>query len=290
MRRSRGLHHPQMAIDPMKWIFNAAWLMMLSVCVFIFAGSAIKPFGRVFLDDLAPDGYKAGDLYSMAKADYFKEVFKEITVQQQSTLEEAEIIAFGDSFFNTAQGDAYIADLLRERTGRSVFTVDNRGETTPLEYLDAAGYRKGEEKIFLYQIAEHNSLHNAGKNSRQEKSSRHEDVYVPSGWLDRLYNSIRWRRSAANAWLRAANAWLKEYFIVMHNNNEDFQYFLVNNKFFSPLARWIANVRFDLLEELDPRIGAFSKQPRILFYDRVVEFNVMPLVKQGFFCVDRALC
>ena len=39
------------------------------------------------------------------------------------------------------------------------------------------------------------------------------------------------------------------------------------------MARFIANVRFALLDEIDPQIGGFSRDRRMIFYANAVNFN-----------------
>jgi hypothetical protein len=54
------------------------------------------------------------------------------------------------------------------------------------------------------------------------------------------------------------------------------KYFFHENILIYPLNYWIANIRFKVLGEVDPVIGAYSLKQKMLFYKESVEFDKSP--------------
>ena len=81
-----------------------------------------------------------------------------------------------------------------------------------------------------------------------------------------MRNGLRWR-------LGAVNKLVKQHLIVLNNDNADYQHLLINSKWTYPLAKFVANFRFQLLDEINPEVGAYSLDPKMLFDEDSVTFN-----------------
>ena len=245
----------------MKKVFFTTWIIALAGCIFILLCVHVKPAGRLLLVERYQNGIYSGGLYYDTKVDYFKEHFDRFEPEENAPISEADIIAFGDSCFNSSLGDFYFDDILEQETGQKVHMADTR-ENPVLEYLAQNDVQKGKIKFLILESIEFVSLKQAAR--FQEHRSE------PKTLSGKIANAVRWRSQAANEWLR-------DNIVTLRNDNWEYQHFIDNNRITYPLNKWIANFRFSFLNEIDPMVSAYSKEPspRMLFHKHAVQFNRM---------------
>jgi len=144
----------------MKKVFFTTWIITLLACLMMFVGVNIRPIGRTLTVERSQNGMRTGGLYYDCKVDYFKEHYKSIGYKETTSVQEADIIAFGDSFLNSGLGDLYFADILEQETGKKVHLVDTR-DHDPLQYLADNNVQKGKEKILILESVEYESINHS---------------------------------------------------------------------------------------------------------------------------------
>lgn len=242
----------------MKKIFFASWFVLLVMCVWMLTGIHFKTLGRKFMYPQIQNGLLMTGLYGDTKVDFFAEFCPAVTYRADAALDEAEIVAYGDSYFNTHIGDLYAGDLIQNATGKKVHTPETK-ETDPLEFLKEKNYSANKNiRILLLESVEDFSM------VKVDGAQKHR--FTPDNFFAKLTNAMRWRRVAVNAWL-------KENLIILNNDNKDIQYFFENNIVSYHMAKFIANFRFAYLEEMDPIVGAYSRDPKMIFRKSSVTFN-----------------
>lgn len=226
--------------------------------VFVLIGTYHKETGRKLLFREYPDGIYTGDMFKISKIEDFKGKIPVIRGQEKGTLKDADVITFGDSFFNSELGSPKFAKQLEDVTGGKVFSRGNQDDDyfdevdfNPLAYLKSVNYVKGDKKFMILESVERFALQNALK-------------YEPApaanvSLLVKVYEGVGWR-------MREVDTRIKNHVVVLHNDNEDIKYFFSHNTIAYPITKWIANVRFKVFGEVDNRIGAYSLNPVMMFY------------------------
>lgn len=213
-------------------------------CFFILAGSINKPFGKKFILNDGRDGYFGGDLYAFSKVREFKEHIKMRAYREYDSLESADIIVMGDSFFNLGYDSDIFANELQVLCKKKIFNVrrsvmEPLGDS-PLLYLKKTGYKKAGKKILILESAERYTLVRA-------------DHYMDSIPYVADEHS---KKNAASPTLIA-----------------DIEYFFLNNKYCEPVDAFIKDMQFHFLGEISNKIPLWSENPPMLFYDEEVAFN-----------------
>lgn len=209
---------------------------------FVVIGGKFPAFGRMFVA-AEPVGYTLGDQYRMCELDRFREEIPLVQSAPNPSLDEAEIITLGDSFFNSALGSEFFANELAGKIGLKVHNMHTaeffEPQSYPLSYLESIGYKGDRRRILILESVERSVLERAGK-----------------------YNSLG--VSTSNKLDAFAFKLLK---------NSDVEYFFKHNLIVAPLGRWLKNFRFERLGIVDKSIGAYSVDPEMLFYQRDIEFG-----------------
>ncbi len=219
-----------------------SYAVIMLFALFIVIGGKFPALGRMFVAD-EPVGYTTGDQYRMCDLDRFRE---EIPLQKPSvtaSLEEADVITLGDSFFNSALGSDLFANELARKAGLKVHNMHTAAffepQSYPLSYLESIGYHGGKQRILLLESVERSVLERGGTYNKLGASTSNEfDAFA---------------------------------FKVLKNN--DIEYFFKHNIFVYPLGKWLKNFRFEYLKIVDKSIGAYSENPEMLFYQRDLEFS-----------------
>ncbi|GEM_PF-2686649 len=245
----------------MKKIFFTSWFILFVICLWIVVGAHFKPFGRKFFYPRVKNGNQImTGLHNQIKVDFYKEYCPYITNRYKTSLDEADIIAHGDSFFNSYLGDLYFGDQLQNATGKKVYTADTR-EADPLKLLKENNYPKKETvRLLLLESGEEFSFDKASKVKAEEYH------FIPRNFWEKLTNAMQWRTEAANTWLR-------ENLITLNKRNQNIKIFFEDNILFYPLAKCIANFQFEYLDELSSVIGAYSREPKMIFHKDSVGFD-----------------
>lgn len=248
----------------MKKIFFITWVFALLFTVFVLAGISRKDIGRKLLYMEYPEGYSTGGLFRMSKIEQFKGKMRAVKDSEKGTLQNADVITFGDSFFDFKLESPVFAKHLEDRTGLTIFNRDNNDvdytderDLNPLTYLKAVHYVRGKKKVMILEVVERYALENARRYNPAPP--------VKKMILERVYDGIAWR-------LRAVDDWFKAYVVVLNNDNSDIVYFFSHNVVSYPLTKWIANARFNVWGEVDRGVGAYSLNPKMLFHSEDLEF------------------
>lgn len=225
-------------------MYKLAVITLLIFAVFVLVGGKNKKFGEYFVVPTQEKGYFYGDLYAFSEIEKFKiKIPTSPLVLQTSTLQSADIIAFGDSFFEVSYETSTLPRLLQNATGLSVFapleTVDN-----PLLYLEQAGYVKGRPKIMILETVERYAIQRAS-----------------------MYSAARLPIKGSASVKKTIN---KIAYDIFDGTNID--YFFKHNVIVNPFRLALKELNFTLFNRIDRRIGAYTVDPPTLFYFEEVNF------------------
>jgi hypothetical protein len=224
----------------------------------VIIGGSVKSVGKKFLHD---DG-NCGDLYRLCSIDYFGEEIQEFPYVETDSLQNADIITFGDSFFLSRLDSHIFATELQRQSGYTVYNVNNGVSEyyeDPLYYLSKVDFTNDERKTLILEVAERYSIKN---------SQLYHRVYTPK-------TPIGKRLGNWGTILRLARP-LYVSFLKLKNSvpqKEDINHFFRNNVVIFPLINLQKEFKFRFLKEIDHRIGDYSHEPEMLFFHESVEFN-----------------
>lgn len=178
-----------------------------------------------------------GDLYNMILVDKFKLTLPEFyppfrESNENSKADEADILIFGDSFFD-------IGSHTRQITRRISDTLDKKvcfmGTYNCLAELNEIGYKKGKRKILIYEIVERNIL----------------DIFA---YKQRLFN----KKINASDEIRGD--------IFPFDAEQRYNFLLQKSMFTRPIYIALANFKFNYLNCISSATPVYSKEPPWLFY------------------------
>jgi hypothetical protein len=233
------------------------------MAIFFLVAGKNKELGRKFLyqDDgsgiyRGADGinYLGGDLFNFSEVNNFKEKIKITKLQESSSIAEADIILKGDSFFNTGFDSVPVPNVLEKNTGKKVFYKATSGrEITPLKYLEEINYQTGEEKYFILETVERNSVERARGLASDFKDINNKNV------------------TSVEAPTRLSNLKTKIKQLVF--DRVDVEYFIKNNFLFKPINVWFKNQAFNWLGDINSKTPLYLENPKLLFFDSEINFN-----------------
>jgi len=223
------------------------------VCLFAFISIRSLPLFNAVLKEKMEPGYwdktKYGELYYFSMIPRFREKGlppvkeKYQFSQDQSSLDEAEIFVFGDSFFDVARGTQF-PKRIKEETGRKVHYVYKE---SPLEYFARNNFKNDTPKLLIY--------------GRVER-------YIPFEFEkphERKYN-IDTRSD-----IRKLLAGIKDK-IFYDRTEELYDASLKRSYFTTGIYSLIAEIKFDLfgyISNLTPVYSTRYKTPWLFYYDQV---------------------
>lgn len=226
----------------MSTTIKISYTVVMLFALFIVMGGKFPAFGRMFLAD-EPVEYVNGDQYRMCDLELFREDIPLTRASATAPLEQAEVITLGDSFFKSALGSDLFANQLAARLGLKVHNMETaeffEPQSYPLSYLESIGYRGGKSRILVLETVERSILERAATYNKAGASTSNDlDAFA---------------------------------FKVLKNN--DVEYFFKHNVLVYPAMKWLKNLRFQQLGIVDKSIGAYSLEPKMLFYQRDLEFS-----------------
>jgi hypothetical protein len=130
-----------------------------AICLLVFLSIRFLPMYNFFLvEDRNPEYFeftKYGELYYFSHIKHFKEEipiaeYKFRHSENQANINEAEIITFGDSYFEFSRQKS-LPERLQEVTHKKVHSIY---AFYPLNYLDKIHYTQNIPKTFIFEIAE----------------------------------------------------------------------------------------------------------------------------------------
>jgi len=218
--------------------------LMLAAVFIVIGGKFPSISGSLVVAE--PAGTCEGDLYRLCAVERFRESIPVADQAPSATFDRAEILVLGDSFFNSTLGSDIFANVLAEKSGRSVsnLTSDTFFEpfSYPLAFLEHIGYRPDRRRILVLESVERSSL------------DRTANFGGRGGGSANLVDGLAFK--------------------VLKNN--DVEFFFKNNRVTYPFIRQLKNLRFTWFGIIDGSIGAYSLNPDMLFYRRDLDFAARP--------------
>lgn len=225
-----------------KFIYSITTLLVF-FSVFIIIGGKFENVGKKFLYDCDNEkNYSYGDLYAFCEISKFKQKINLVeSKKEEDSIESADVILMGDSFFGNTLETEIFANELEKRLQTRVFHIPSH-KYKPLSYFQESSYNKSERKILIIEVVERNFFNKTG-NILNEKNTELPKI--------NFLNTVG-----------------KKIFM-----NKDIEYFYKHNIIISSLRIHLKEKRFTYLKEIDDRIGSYSENPPMLFLKRAVVFN-----------------
>jgi hypothetical protein len=224
----------------MKKIFYTLWIIFFAFTLFTLVCGKIKPLGRFFL----VEDKQYGDLFRESKLDDFAEYIQRYEGEEKDSPFSADIICFGDSFFEAGRDINVFADLLEERLDLPVYNSSNSdftsSDNSPLSFFTMYDYTQTREKLLILEVVERYTL-----------------AYSSNYWKTGYSRTKQIIRSVRDAVF----------------NNSDVEYFFQENFIIYPVNKAIKNCKYRYFDEVEPRVYPFSRNPRMLFFYEGTEFS-----------------
>jgi hypothetical protein len=229
-------------------------LGFVSLCMFV----AIRVpafFNLLAKDKVVPEYWentKYGELYNFNRISHFKEVLPPATIKYRFTkkhpdLNEADIITFGDSFFDFSRIPTFperLGDTLHKRVFYARYDY-------PLNTLAEKNYRKGSPRVLIYETAE--------RYIPLRFSKPQENEYKPDTRSDL-------RKRFALLW---HGAFIKD-------SEVRYSLLLTRSYFTEKIYSMIATLKFDAfgyIAETTPVYALNQKVPWLFYYEEVNKDN-----------------
>ncbi len=227
-----------------------------AVCLYAFLAVRILPmFNAALVENRSPEYFeftKYGEQYYSNYIKHFREVlpypkYKYRLSDRNPNLDEADLIAFGDSFFDFNRQET-VAERLHDSLGVAVHAVR---AWYPLDYLHSHNYQKGERKTIIFQVVERN-LHD-------RFIEPHDLNWKGNDYMDVSKLSLP----------RRIKHWIFDV------QSEQLYSILLSESYLTrDIYSTIATVKFDLFDYMAPRTPVYSLDNRynvpFLFYDITV--------------------
>ena len=251
----------------MRKLFYIIWIVALVYAVFAALGGNIFPFGELFIHSHDTGGIPSGGLYGMCKIERFRQTEQDIArceeIPDSSAIhgynytlydfshkldyrfysnDSSDVLVFGDSFIGGMQGiTLYCNDDLSDTITIHIASADGsyKGGENPLHYFERINYKKGRRRIAIVETVERSSIKRA--------------LDYPS---TKLFESSVFSQAIAHIF-----------------GNEHVEYFFTDNEFSYGFFKALNNLKFEYFGDIDNRIGAYSVDPKMLFYSEAVDFN-----------------
>jgi hypothetical protein len=216
-------------------------------------------FNTALVENRSPEYFeftKYGEQYYSNYIKHFREILpfpkdKYRLSDRNPDLEDANLIAFGDSFFDFSRQKT-VAERLHDSLGIAVHAVR---AWYPLDYLHQLKYQKGDKKIIIYQVIERN-LHD-------RFIEPHDLNWEGNDYMDVSQLSLP---SRIKHWIFDVKS--EELYSILLSES------YLTREFYSI----IATAKFDMFNYMAPRTPVYSLDNRfnvpMLFYDITV--NEMP--------------
>lgn len=130
-----------------------------AVCLIVFLGARFLPlYNAMLIEERNPEYFEFtnyGELYYFNYVKHFKEdiplaKYKFRYSTKQADINNAEIITFGDSYFDFNRQQS-LPDKLQEKTNKKLHSIY---AFYPLNYFKKVNYSSREKKIFIFEITE----------------------------------------------------------------------------------------------------------------------------------------
>jgi hypothetical protein len=172
----------------------------------------------------------------------------------------------GDSFMEANFESPVLSHELEQATGKSVYNVPRKelldfGDN-PLAYLKDKNFQKGKKKYIVVETTERYAL---------ERSV----LYQSENYItDPQSETSAENKAQADSDNAKVNSTLKDFTDYTKNSldTENLKYFFYNNWISAPFVTMGKNFRFEVLNEIDPRMPEYSKKPPMLFYIEDINF------------------
>lgn len=223
-----------MSVKVLRWIIYFAGIF----CFFIFLAVRIQPlFNALLLEKYIP-GYwentKWGELYYLNHIKHFREEGlphyseKYRFTSRHPQLNEASILAFGDSYFDFSRMVTF-PEQLSDSTHKKVYYARN---DHPLDYLSQNQYVKSEKKYIIFESAERFLP------GRFEKPHSLTPASIDTTRLRKALHDIR-------------------LFIFPYNSETNYSMLLSRSYFTTHIYSAIATLKFDLFRQISDQTPVY---------------------------------
>ncbi|NOX47221.1 MAG: hypothetical protein GXO89_09620 [Chlorobi bacterium] len=130
-----------------------------AICLYAFIAVRVEPlYNAVLVEKKEPEHFeftKYGELYYFSQISHFKEdlpkpIRKFRYSEKQSKLEDADIVTFGDSFFDFSRVKT-VPERLADSLHKKVHAIYS---FYPFNYFNHIGYKRSSKKVFIYETVE----------------------------------------------------------------------------------------------------------------------------------------
>lgn len=172
-----------------------------TICFLVFLSIRFLPlYNTLLIEDRNPEYFeftKYGELYYFSQIKHFKEEiplakYKFRYSEKQSSINNADIITFGDSYFEFSRQKS-LPERLQEETGQNLHAIY---AYYPLSYLNEIGYSSDKPKTFVFEIAERmipvhfaNQHKESGNNHKAGNIEMIKRIVFPDN-TEELYNGM----------------------------------------------------------------------------------------------------
>ena len=219
------------------------WLSLL-IAIFLLVGGKSKTIGRKLLVDKNVGDISYGDLYGMAGLTDYKFPIPVVNYNSTTTLQDADVITLGDSFFQAKFETKGMPDLLADNLKLKVFDP-HEILGNPLVYLANHNYQKGKAKIVIVETVERYAAKRMASYDEKIATS------TPPSDLKQTINDSAYTMF----------------------DQTDLNYFFKYNIFFNPIRLWLNDLEFKTTGITNQNIGRYSINPPMLFYSEDVDFD-----------------
>jgi hypothetical protein len=226
------------------------------ICLSTFIAIRVPAFFNLLAKDKVIPEYwentKYGELYNFNRIAHFKEDLPPSTIKYRFTpkhpdINEADILTFGDSFFDFARIPTFperLGDTLHRRVFYARYDY-------PLNTLAENNYRKGSPRLLIYETAE--------RYIPLRFSMPHENEYRPD-------TRSKLRKALAALW----------HVIFVKDSEVRYSLFLTRSYFTEKIYSLIATFKFDVfgyIAETTPAYALNQDVPWLFYYEEVNEDN-----------------
>lgn len=224
------------------------------ICLYLFLAVRIKPMFNMVIEEKVMDGYwenvKYGELYYFSFIKHFREKLPHYSpdrkyrfTNRHPDLNEADILTFGDSFFDFSRMTTFPEEL-GKKTNSEVFYARM---DLPLRYLKEHNYTGKEPKVLIYESTEYYLP--------VKFKEYHKDDYLPDN----------------RSFPRKAVTSVRD-FIFYENTETNYNIFLTRGYLTTGIYSNISTFKFDnfgYITKLTPEYSLKYDIPWLFYYEQI---------------------
>ncbi len=214
-------------------------IIWISLAIVIIIGAKNKNLGK----RLIYTEKNVGDLYMLSRLNLFKEEIIQLNPKEDTSIENADIITAGDSFFNVANDSDTYSNILESKIELEVYNLLKSNYSkigNPAKLLVAEGYNTFNKKTLILQTIERGAF----------------------------FYGLEYYTEELNIPLRSDFIRKKNLFF----GNKKMTHLFTRTFFTYYLDKFVKFLRFNILQEIDVNIGEYSIENKMLFHTKGTKF------------------